>query len=269
MNRFLVLFVLSFLLVSSATAQPKTDREQYGLAGPVKKVVIETAKLSNKFGKWEEEGRKPAETLTFNAQGNLTEHETYAPDGTLKSEAVYTYDSQGNKTEENAYTSPLVRLFKGTLQFKDVYTYDAQGNLIEEAAYAPDGALKSKDVHTYDAKENLTEEDVYTPSGTPKSRALYAYDAKGNRTENKNLYTPDGVLKAKEVRTYDVKGNLIEDAFYAPDLQKKEAYSYEDGSFGNWIKMTTATWVTKFGKSYFEPSMVTHRTITYYGEGAK
>src|SRR5215475_8290851 len=255
MKRFLVLFILSFLLISSATAQPKTDREQYGLAGPVKKVVIETAKLSNKFGKWEEEGRKAAETLTFNAQGNLTEHETYAPDGTLKSEAVYTYDSQGNKTEENAYTPPLVRFFKGTLQFKDVYTYDAKGNLTEEDVYTPSGTPKSRALYAYDAKGNRTEnKNLYTPDGILKAKEIRTYDAKGNLTEEAS-YTPDGTVKSREVRTYDVKGNLIQDAFYAPDLQKKEAYSYEDGSFGNWIKMTTATWVTKFGKSYFEPSM--------------
>jgi hypothetical protein len=71
------------------------------------------------------------------------------------------------------------------------------------------------------------------------------------------------------VSTYDEKGNKTEEDFYNPDLRRKETYAYEGDSTGNWIRRTTSTWVTKFGKSYFEPSLVTYRTITYYGEGAK
>ena len=210
MKRLLVSFVLSLLYVHPACAEPKINKEKHGLLGSVQKVVTETAKLADRFGNWEEGTRTPSEAVSFDAQGNLTEEDSYSPDGTLRSKAVYTYDTKENRAEEVFY-KPRWRFFDGPVDSKDVYSYDAKGNLTEEASYSPDGTLKSKTTCTYDAKGNKTEE-----------------------------------------------------AFYNPNLRKKEVYTYENDAFGNWIKMVTSTWVTKFGKSYFEPSMVTYRTITYY-----
>jgi len=73
MKRLLVSFVLSLLYVYPAGAEPKIDKEQYHFLGPVQKVVTETAKLSDKFGKWAEGKRTLSETVTFDAKGNLTE----------------------------------------------------------------------------------------------------------------------------------------------------------------------------------------------------
>src|SRR6266852_3732156 len=241
MKRLLVSFVLSLLYVYPAGAEPKIDKEQYHFLGPVQKVVTETAKLSDKFGKWAEGKRTLSETVTFDAKGNLTEEDSYDSDGTVKAKAVYTYAAKDNRAEEVSY-KPRWRFFDGPVDSKDVYTYDEKGNLTEEASYNSDGTLRSKTIYTYDAKRNLLEEVVYHPDGTVRSKTICTYDAKGNRTE---------------------------ETFYNADLQKKETYTYEGDSFGNWIKMTTSTWTTKFDKSYFEPSLVTYRTITYYGEGTK
>ncbi len=267
MRRLLVSFVLSLLYVYPACAEPKIDKEKYHLLGPVQKVMIEMAKLSDKFGKWAEGKRTLSETVTFDARGNLTEEDSYDSDGTVKAKAVYTYAAKDNRAEEVSY-KPRWRFFDGPVDSKDVYTYDEKGNLTEEASYNSDGTLRSKTIYTYDAKRNLIEEAVYHPDGTVRSKTICTYDAKGNRTEE-TIYNADGTLRAKTVYTYDATGNRTEEDFYNPDLQKKETYTYESDSFGNWIKMTTSTWVTKFGKSYFEPSLVTYRTITYYGAEAK
>jgi len=267
MKRLMVFLVLALLYVYPACAEPKIDKEKYHLLGPVQKVVTETAKLTDKFGKWTEEKRMPAETATFDAKGNLIEEDAYDVDGTVKSKAVYTYDTKENKAEEVSY-KPRWRFFDGPVDSKDVYAYDEKGNLTEESSYNPDGTLKSKTVYARDAKKNLIEEAFYNPNGILKSKIIYTYDAKGNRTEEA-VYNSDGTLRAKTVYTYDTKGDKSEEDFYNPDLRRKETYTYESDSFGNWIKMTNSTWVTKFGKSYFEPSLVTYRTITYYGAGAK
>jgi hypothetical protein len=267
MKRLMVLLVLALLYVYPAWAEPKIDKEKYHLLGSVQKVVTETAKLADKFGKWSEEKRMPSEIATFDEKGNLIEEDSYDVDGTVKSKAVYTYDTKENKAEEVSY-KPRWRFFDGPVDSKDVYAYDEKGNLIEESSYNPDGTLKSKTIYTRDAKGNLIEEAFYNPNGTLKSKLINTYDAKGNRTEE-TVYNSDGTLRTKTVSTYDENGNKNEEDFYNPDLRKKETYTYESDSFGNWTKRTTSTWVTKFGKSYFEPSLVTYRTITYYGGEAK
>jgi hypothetical protein len=44
----------------------------------------------------------------------------------------------------------------------------------------------------------------------------------------------------------------------------KYRYKYEFDSTGNWITRTTEKWVTRNGKSDFEPASVTYRRIEYY-----
>ena len=41
-------------------------------------------------------------------------------------------------------------------------------------------------------------------------------------------------------------------------------YEYKYDAKGNWIKRTTKEWDTKDGRSFYEPSYVTYRRISYY-----
>ncbi len=97
----------------------ETDRDRDGLAGPVRRVKTETAKLSNKGGKLLEGPRAALETAA--------------------------YDIRGSKTE-NAYF-PVTG---ATLTGKEVYKYDDKGNIIEMTLQDPSGTLLSKEIYTYE-----------------------------------------------------------------------------------------------------------------------
>jgi hypothetical protein len=99
----------------------------------------------------------------------------------------------------------------------------------------------------------------YTESNT------YSYDAKGKQTEEA-WYIADGSLDSKRVYSYDANENVTEWARYNADgsLASKTGYAYEYDSEGNWTNQVKNQEVTKFGKTYFEPQMITIREITYY-----
>jgi protein TonB len=101
---------------ASATA---SDREQDGLAGPVRRVKTETAKISVKNGKPVEAARAVLETTT--------------------------YDQKGNRVD-NAYFLEA----GGTLTGKEVYKYDDKGNIVEMTLHNEDGSLLSKEVYAYE-----------------------------------------------------------------------------------------------------------------------
>src|SRR5262249_19872275 len=100
MKKLIVVFIVALLWSHPAGAEPKVDKEKYHLLGSVQKIVTETAKLTDKFGKSTEEKRMLSETATFDAKGNLTEEDVYDVDGTINSKAVYSYDTKENKAEE-------------------------------------------------------------------------------------------------------------------------------------------------------------------------
>ena len=96
-----------------------------------------------------------------------------------------------------------------------------------------------------------------------RTRVVFSYD--GTQVEEQ-FYSGEGELYRKQVTTLDEKGNEVEQTVNEPrgNRTTRYAYSYEFDAKGNWMKRTTSKWVTKEGKSFFEPSYVTYRTITYY-----
>jgi hypothetical protein len=65
----------------------------------------------------------------------------------------------------------------------------------------------------------------------------------------------------------DDKGNRVEwTIFEVRDgtISSKLSYVYEFDAKGNWIKRTSSKWVTKDGRSYYEPENVYYRKIMYY-----
>ncbi len=93
-----------------------------------------------------------------------------------------------------------------------------------------------------------------------------AYDLKGNKIENQYFPIAGATLTGKEVYKYDDKGNISEMTMLNTDgsLLSKEIYQYEYDFAGNWNKMTTSVAVIDSGKSTFEPTEVTYRSIMYY-----
>ena len=102
-----------------------TDREQDGLAGPVRRVKTETAKIAVKNGKPVEGPRNVLETTTYDQKGNRVDNAYFlSAGGTLTGKEVYKYDERGNMIEMTLHNED------GSLAAKEVYTYefDALGN---------------------------------------------------------------------------------------------------------------------------------------------
>lgn len=141
MLRRIVMLTLSALALSALTAtalgqsnltakanalQPapsmagvESDRVRDGLAGPVRRVRTEVAKLSNQSGK------------TLEGKHTILE--------------VVAYDIKGNKTENQYF--PIAG---ANLTGKEVYKYDAKGNISEMTLVNEDGSLISKEVYKYE-----------------------------------------------------------------------------------------------------------------------
>ena len=195
---------------------------------------------------------------TYDTERNMLKYVVlYNADGSLDCKSVYTYDAKGNMTGIVDYND------RGSLKSKTVYTYDAKGNTTKKAWYNADGSLDGKFTFTYDAAGNQIEEAKYNDRGSLVLKKTF--DTKGNLTE-KVEYKADGSLDSRIVRAYDAKGNLTEKVEYNAKgaLAGKYIYTYEFDSTGNWTKRTESEWVTKFGKSYFEPSEALYRGITYH-----
>jgi protein TonB len=110
---------------SAAVAAASNEREQDGLAGPVRRVKTETAKITAKGGKPVEGARQVLETTTYDQKGNRVDNAYFlAAGGSLTGKEIYKYDERGNIVEMTLHNDD------GTLLAKEVYTYefDAVGN---------------------------------------------------------------------------------------------------------------------------------------------
>jgi TonB family protein len=107
------------LVARRAHAPAASDREQDGLAGPVRRVKTETAKIAVKNGQPVEGARAVLETTT--------------------------YDQKGTRVD-NAYFLEA----GGSLTGKEVYKYDDKGNIVEMTLQNADGSLLSKEVYAYE-----------------------------------------------------------------------------------------------------------------------
>jgi len=103
-------------------------------------------------------------------------------------------------------------------------------------------------------------------TGKPVLLEAAEYDLKGAKTVNQYFPVAGSAPTGREVYKYDDKGNISEMTLSGPDgaLISKEVYKYEYDSLGNWTKMTTSVAVVENGAISFEPTEVTHRTISYY-----
>src|SRR4051812_1899231 len=116
------------LVARRAHANATSDREQDGLAGPVRRVKTETSKISVKNGKPVEGARAVLETTTYDQKGNRVDNAYFLEaGGTLTGKEVYKYDDKGNIVEMTLHNAD------GSLLAKEVYAYefDAVGNWVK------------------------------------------------------------------------------------------------------------------------------------------
>jgi hypothetical protein len=239
----------SSLPQGNAAPRLKSDAEDEGLKGKVKTVFRESQDLS---GTWAVGGRKPSAMDYYDEKGQLTKHEAYDYKGNLFQVALYGYVDgervRSDKTIRHEYDPPPMMMPTPAGEAKPKY----------------DPRYSYKFRYRYDDKGRLIEKDWYDSSGRLWMRYVYKFE--GDKRDEL-VYSEDGSLNQRYVSTLDGKGDEVEEIDYDVkdgSVRERYSYGYEFDKKGNWIKRTTSKWVTKEGKSSFEPSYVTYRTITYY-----
>lgn len=206
-----LVFLLSFLLISSVFSDTKTGWGQDGLKGKVKERTVIQYAVTNNSGesvkrlkskstdKYDERGIRVGsveydfEGITilnvYNENGNMiqrAEPPISNADETLKSKSIFKYDDSGNKAEEARYNA------NGDLKEKLIYKYDDNGKKAEEEKYNGDGALINKSVFKYDESGRNIGVTLHDATNKTNPEQIIKYDDKGN----------------KEIAIYDANGNL-------------------------------------------------------------
>jgi hypothetical protein len=253
---------------ASEAAKRKNDLEREGLKGPVKKVLIEIAKLSKSTGTLKEHSRIPWLSMTFDRSGNKIEEDQLYVEEVLNFKSVFAYDPQGRLKEGTEFN------YKGGADFKWEYSYDPTGKRIEETRYDLNTkSFFSRSSYLYDDAGNLIEETRLHALSANDFKWIYRYDDKRNKIEEDFFVTKfhkpsNGKKSTLDTRTvwhYDGKGNAVDETRYDPSgsMKSKKFYSYEYDARGNWIEQFART-ATSSGRPEADPSEVTYRTITYY-----
>jgi hypothetical protein len=226
-----------------------TDASDGGLHGKVKTVLRESEDLS---GTWAVGTRKPTSMEYYNEGGNLTKSESYDWKGNLFQILVYGYLDgarvSDRKTITHEYNPPPIMISSEAGEAKPNY----------------DPRYSNKFAFKYDDKKRLIEKTWFNNDGKLSLRYVYKYS---ELQREELVYTADGSLNQRYVSLLDNQGNEIEETSYevgGETVRSKQAYAYEFDVNGNWTKQTTSKWVTKDGRSYYEPANVYYRTITYY-----
>lgn len=228
-----------------------SDAKDERLKGKVKTVFTESEDLS---GTWAVSSRKPSSMEYYNERGNLTKTERYDWKGNLSYIEVYGY-IDGDRASKSAYIR---------------HEYDPPPMMLPQAPGQPkvtyDNRYSIKLKYKYDENGHLIERSVIGNDGDLKTRCVH--DLKNDR-EEVSCFSKD-TLYFKTLEILSDQGDVIERTSYRPkrtqnaDFDKdKYSYTYEFDAKGNWIKQTSSKWVTKDGRSHYEPSAVYYRTIAY------
>ena len=101
------------------SAAVESDRVRDGLAGPVRRVRTEVAKIVNADGAIGEGKRVVLETAAYDIKGGKTENQYFPVSGSaLTGKEVYKYDDKGNISEMTLLNND------GSLLGREVYKYD-------------------------------------------------------------------------------------------------------------------------------------------------
>ncbi|HET9713736.1 MAG TPA: hypothetical protein VFP64_17735, partial [Pyrinomonadaceae bacterium] len=95
-----------------------STKEQDGLAGSVRRVKTETAKIELKDGRAVEGPTQLVEVTTYGIKGNRIENTSYPTGGSVGGKEEYKYDERGNITEMT------VRDERGSILSREAYTYE-------------------------------------------------------------------------------------------------------------------------------------------------
>jgi len=275
MYRLIIILILyAFSAAPMAAQQRKPDRDYYELVGPVHTIRTETAKIEMKSGQIKEKQRKLSSIEKYNVKGDLIDRAyTDAINGTINF-----YLQPASLLPLHTYTGTI----NGTIN-KSVFRHDSKGNYIEEIYIGNWDPDQRGYTYTIDRSGRVVQMD-----GVLRIRYECKFDGEGNRVESIGNYENVFELKVRDryekgrvvermeyendqlsyrqVYVRDDRGMVTEQIEYKPNgtVSGRETYSYEVDARGNWVKRIKSKWVTREGKTYFEPEEVDYRMIRYY-----
>jgi antitoxin component YwqK of YwqJK toxin-antitoxin module len=258
------------------------------LAGAVRRVVVERAKLQNADRKlvemqrrlvsetdYDSQGRQLEEVIydpqgvllkrslrNYDPTGDLKEIMTYAPDGSLVCRQVYDHDRSNRTIKELAY--------KGHQIAETIYSLDETGKVISQTTVDSDAQMSTRLLFQYDAQSRVCEISIcvsdskqlaIVPGGPDGTSVMLSDDM---RHKLKGVVPcSNGLLTSRTVFGRDRLGHLVETAMYSGEgvLIDRTSYSREFDSHGNWIKETQSKWSSE--SNAFQPVESTYRKIVY------
>jgi tetratricopeptide (TPR) repeat protein len=181
----LCLFVLAIVVparAQQASVSPRaaitvldSTKEQDGLAGSVRRVKTETARIELKDGRPVEGAAQLVEITTYGIKGNRIENTSYPIAGSLAGKEEYKYDERGNITEMT------VRNERGSIINREAYSYefDKFGNwtkMVASLVVFENGELKREPIEvTYRTLTYYFDDNVAKAVEEPKvTKVIYA-----------------------------------------------------------------------------------------------
>jgi len=230
-----------FLAVGTQQPLERTDRESYGLMGPVKTFRDERCTLRedpDHPGEFIEDEHRQVYTLTFDLGGRKIKQDPppcLCDSGFLidAQKRDKKFDDKGRLVEETGST------LEGELLFRYTYMYDSKGKIAMVANYSADGTVQYKVRHNYDANGNEIETFHY---------------GKGSRLDERRFLVLDDHGNIIGRTVYDAHGTITETA----------VITREYDSYGNWTKATESE-LKGSSNSSFIPVRVEYQILTYYG----
>lgn len=181
----------------------RSDRENDGLVGPVRRVKTETAKIMQRNGQPVEGQRVLIETASYDYKGAKIDNAYFlaAAGAALTGREVYKHDARGNITEMTLYNAD------GSILSREVYTYefDAMGNwtkMTTSVAVVEGGKLSYEPTEvtyrtiTYYLEENVvkTMQSPAVAAATPNNGGVVVTSANPNAnpaaSANKTVAAP-------------------------------------------------------------------------------
>lgn len=300
-NKWPAILIIAFLFVfaiTGAAQKNKSDLENLGLKGKVKRVEIQLASeggakkvyLFDEAGNfidpvppvlsYDERGRKTAAqyksgkiVFNYDKAGSNTEQITYDNWGGIFLKYLKKYDDRENLLELTCQ-APFKYGDRLITSYRFLFKYDNCNNLIEKQYFNADAATPTtKYQFGYNRKNQLTEETVFAYTRGEKlpriHKYFYKYNKQGSRAEER-YYEP-----VKESDTEDVKnkfeiinkkgtvknGLLISDKPFMI-LWRITLCDYQYDAPGNWTTRT-CKWKTRELED-FVPDKPDRQIITYY-----
>lgn len=244
--------LLCFSMVQSQTIQSNNApaanaREQRKLRGLVKTLRAEWCQMSkqpNRDGKYSELARALIEKVTFDISGK---------------------EISGPRIPYSCATGALSEILQ-----KHERSYDDKGRVLEDTTHSSTGKMIDKTTYEYDLQGNVITLVKYGADGVAQYTWKNEFDTASNQTKAQ-YYGQGGILTKSTEYKFNEQGQMIEMAEFNGDgtLRRKTSTAYEYDLQGNWIKSIESEFITEGEKSFFKPTRIDYRFISYHSENAR